>query len=137
MSYLQTRLRYTTVPKNGRSTKPFRNKGLWKEVEGQSQAGDYVFFQVGHIDQKIKDSTQYAGPHTDYKSNHKRFVEETKTKGAFPILRTPVNLQKFEENSVFVNQHGTYSDAIRSLTTEMQVALIDMYCFDLVISLHS
>jgi DNA sulfur modification protein DndE len=113
--------------KNGRSTKSFRDEGLWKEVESQLQVGDYIFIQFGHNDQKIKDSTRYAAPHTDYKSNLKRFVEETKAKGAFPILMTPVNRRKFDENGVFVDQNGAYPDAVRSLATEMQIPLIDMY----------
>lgn len=113
--------------KNGRSTKSFHDEGLWKEVENQLQAGDYVFIQFGHNDQKIKDATRYAAPNTDYKANLKRYVSEALAKGAYPILLTPINRRKFDENGEFVDQHGAYPDAVRSLATEMQVPLIDMY----------
>ncbi|WP_304235787.1 glycosyl hydrolase family 28 protein [Jiulongibacter sediminis] len=113
--------------KNGRSTKSFRSEGLWDAVEKQLQPGDFVFIQFGHNDQKIKDTTRFAGPNGAYKANLKRYVEETKAKGAHPILLTPVNRRKFDENGVFVDQHGEYPDAVRSLANEMQVPLIDHY----------
>ncbi|SOE21512.1 Lysophospholipase L1 [Spirosomataceae bacterium TFI 002] len=112
---------------NGRSTKSFRDEGLWDKVESQLKEGDYVFIQFGHNDQKIKDPTRYSTPNTAYKANLKRYVEETKAKGAFPILLTPINRRKFDENGVFVDQHGEYPDAVRSLASEMNIPLIDMY----------
>src|SRR5690606_33969328 len=37
---------------NGRSTKSFRTLGHWKKVEEELKAGDWVFIQFGHNDQK-------------------------------------------------------------------------------------
>lgn len=119
--------------KNGRSTKSFRDEGLWKQVESQLQAGDYVFIQFGHNDQKIKDTARYSTPNTAYKANLKRYVEETKARGAFPILLTPINRRKFDENGVFVDQHGEYPDAVRTLASEMNIPLIDMYAKSLAV----
>ena len=113
--------------KNGRSTKSFRTEGLWAAVEKQLKPGDFVLIQFGHNDQKIQDSSRYAAPNTDYRNNLKRYVIETKAKGAYPILLTPVNRRKFDEKGVFVDQHGEYPDAVRSLAEEMQVPFIDMY----------
>ncbi|UBM57564.1 GDSL-type esterase/lipase family protein [Marinilongibacter aquaticus] len=112
--------------KNGRSTKSFRTEGLWATVEKQLQAGDYVFIQFGHNDQKTQDSSRYAAPRTDYKANLIRYIEETKAKGAFPILLTPVSRRKFDSGQ-FVDQHGEYPDVVREIAQNLHIPLLDMH----------
>ena len=75
---------------NGRSTKSFINEGRWKSVFDSLQAGDYVFIQFGHNDEKIQDSTRYTEPFTGYRRNLELFVRETREKGATPILFTSI-----------------------------------------------
>ena len=113
--------------KNGRSTKSFRNEGLWKVVYDKLKPGDYVFIQFGHNDQKINDTTRYAAPHTTYKENLKKYVEDTRSKGARPILLTPVNRRKYDEDGKFVDQHGDYPGVVREVAAELNVPLIDVH----------
>ena len=56
---------------NGRSTKSFRDEGHWDRVFGALQAGDYLFIQFGHNDQKQTDSTRYSSP-GQYAENRRR-----------------------------------------------------------------
>ncbi len=94
---------------NGRSTKSFIDQGRWKAVYNKLHKGDYVFIQFGHNDEKIKDTSRYTDPHTTFKTNLKMFVEESKEKGAIPILLTPVNRRKFDKSGRLVDTHGDYT----------------------------
>lgn len=113
--------------KNGRSTKSFFNQGLWKAVYNKLQPGDYVFIQFGHNDSKISDTTRYAEPHTTYKQYLIKYVNESRSKGAIPVLITPVNRRKFDEQGKFVDQHGDYPGVVREVANELNVPLIDLH----------
>ncbi len=113
--------------KNGRSTKSFRDLGHWAVVEKQLQPGDYVIIQFGHNDQKENDPARYAPAQTDYRANLKRYVSEVQAKGAFPILCTPVNRRKFNEEGNFIDQHADYPNVVRQIATELSLPLIDMH----------
>ena len=112
---------------NGRSTKSFIKEGRWDSVMKYLQKDDYVFIQFGHNDQKIEDTNRYAAPKTLYRENLIRFVNDTRSKGANPILLTPVMRRKFDTNGKFVDQHGEYPDVVRAIAKEMNVPLIDLH----------
>ena len=112
---------------NGRSTKSFREQGHWKVVFDKLKPGDYVFIQFGHNDAKTTDTTRYAEAHTAYKQNLIRYVNETKSKGAIPILLTPVNRRKFDDKGNFIDQHADYPVVVREVAAELKVQLIDIH----------
>lgn len=113
---------------NGRSTKSFINEKRWETVTKLLKKGDWVLIQFGHNDQKITDSTRYAAPQTTYRANLIRFVNETRAKGANPILLTPVMRRKFDEtNGQFIDQHGEYPAAVKAVANELNVPLIDLH----------
>jgi DNA sulfur modification protein DndE len=113
--------------KNGRSTKSFIDQGLWQAVLDSLQPGDYVMIQFGHNDQKITDSTRYADPHGAYKHNLQRYVNQSRAKGAQPILITPVMRRRFDEHGQFYDVHGDYPGVVREVAAQMQVPLIDLH----------
>lgn len=117
--------------KNGRSTKSFINQGLWEVVYDKLKPGDYVFIQFGHNDSKITDTSKYAEPHTTYKQNLIRYVNDSRAKGAFPILITPVNRRKFDNEGKFVDSHGDYPGIVREVANEMNIPLIDLHATSL------
>jgi DNA sulfur modification protein DndE len=112
---------------NGRSTRSFRNQGLWKKVHDQLHKGDYVFIQFGHNDQKESDTTRYAAAQTDYRKNLIKYIEETQAKGATPVLFTPVMRRKFDEAGKFIDQHGEYPIVVREIAKQYNITLIDMH----------
>lgn len=112
---------------NGRSTKSFIDEGRWGVVLKQLRAGDWVFIQFGHNDEKKEDPTRYAAPHDAYRKNLTRFVEEARSKGAQPVLLTPVMRRRFDKDGKFFDTHGEYPDAVRALAKEMNVPLIDLH----------
>jgi len=112
---------------NGRSTKSFINEHRWDSVLAQLKPGDWVMIQFGHNDQKISDSNRYAAPHTTYKQNLVRFVQEARAKGANPVLLTPAMRRKFDDKGNFVDQHGEYPDVVREVAAANKVPLIDLH----------
>ena len=108
---------------NGRSTKSFRDEGRWDPILSRLQAGDWVFIQFGHNDQKAQDSTRYADP-AQYAENLRRYVRETRAKGAVPVLLTPIVRRHFSGESLD-DTHGAYLDAVRRVAAGEQTPLID------------
>ena len=108
---------------NGRSTKSFRDEGRWTTVCDDLQPGDYVFIQFGHNDQKRSDSTRYASPE-QYAANLRRYVDETRVRGAVPVLLTPVVRRRFT-GGVLEDTHAPYAAAVRRVAAEASVTLID------------
>jgi DNA sulfur modification protein DndE len=112
---------------NGRSTKSFIGEGRWQKVFEKLEPGDFVFIQFGHNDSKITDTNRYAEAHTLFRQNLLKMINETKSKGAIPILLTPVNRRKFDKDSNFVDQHGDYPVVVREIAKEENIIMIDIH----------
>lgn len=110
---------------NGRSSKSFINEGRWKAVLDSLKPGDYVIVQFGHNDQKA-DTARHTDPYITYKANLEKYIKETRSKGANPILCTSIIRRKFDENGVLTDTHGDYPLVTRLVAQEMNVPLIDL-----------
>ena len=75
------------------------------------KAGDFLFIEFAHNDQKP------GGAHVDaftgYKELVKRFIKETKDKGATPILVTSMHRRRFDEQGKIINTLENYPEAMR------------------------
>jgi len=111
---------------NGRSSKSFIDEGRWNAVLDSIKEGDFVFIQFGHNDEKEYDTTRYTYPFGTYTTNLKRFVNETREKGATPILFTSIARRKFGEKGKLIDTHGDYPVATRNVAQELDVPLIDL-----------
>jgi len=111
---------------NGRSSKSFIDEGRWQSVLDSLQEGDVVFIQFGHNDQKEYDSTRYTTPYGTYSENLERFVNESREKGASPVLFTSIVRRKFGEDGLLIDTHGDYPVAARNLAEKLSVPMIDL-----------
>src|SRR3954449_131395 len=111
---------------NGRSTKSFIDEGKWSAVLREVEAGDYVFIEFGHNDEKIEDTSRYAAAATDYRRNLDRFIAEARAKRAIPILLTPIVRRKFDAEGTLENTHGDYPNVVREVARARGVPLIDL-----------
>ena len=111
--------------KNGRSSKSFMTEGLWKDICSTLKAGDYVFIQFGHNDSK-PDTARHTDPRTTYRTNLIKYIEDTKEKGAYPVLFTSIVRRKFDTANKLEDTHGEYLLVVRELAKEMNVPLIDL-----------
>lgn len=111
---------------NGRSTRRFVDEGRWAHVHHQLRAGDWVLIQFGHNDQKVDDPTRYAAADTEFKTYLRQFVADVRSRGATPLLATPVVRRKFDAQGRIVNTLGPWPQALREVAAEQRVTLIDM-----------
>lgn len=114
---------------NGRSSRSFIGEGRWDSILKTLQEGDYVFIQFGHNDQKFKSPDRYTNPHVTYRHNLIRFVEETREKGATPVLFSSIVRRNFNEHGTLIDTHGEYPLAARMVALEYDVPFIDLQYF--------
>ncbi len=110
--------------KNGRSTRTFIEEGRWKSVMKTLKAGDWVIIQFGHNDE-VPSKGSYTPP-KQFKSNLKKFVKETRSKKAHPILLTPVTRRRFDSSGQVVDTHVQYSKLVKEVASTQEVPLIDL-----------
>jgi DNA sulfur modification protein DndE len=110
---------------NGRSSRSFIYEGRWDSVFAKLCAGDYVIIQFGHNDGSIEKTERYCTP-VEYRYNIIKFIKETRSIGAIPVLCTSIQRRKFDENGNFVDTHGVYPDIVRELAKNFDVPLVDM-----------
>ncbi len=123
--YFEPEVRISNHAVNGRSSRSFIDEGRWQTVLESLKAGDFVLIQFGHNDQKFKDPKRYTNPTGAYLHNLKRFIRETREKGATPVLLTSIVRRKFNEFGTLVDTHGIYPLIVRQVAQEEQILLID------------
>lgn len=147
--YFQGAVKIDNHAVNGRSSKSFRSEGRWDKVMEKLRPGDYVIIQFGHNDEKIKSQDRYSEPGGTFDANLKRYVEETRSKGATPILMNSIVRRNFpptatavhqdnddnppvgptketEGGFILVDTHGAYVTAPRRVAEETGTTFIDM-----------
>lgn len=106
----------------GRSSRTFLTEGRWDRVLAQLQPGDYVIMQFGHNDGgAVNDTTRARGTikgigdesedivnlltkkeetvHT-YGWYMRKYIDETKAKGAIPVVCSPVPRNIFKDGKI-------------------------------------
>jgi lysophospholipase L1-like esterase len=111
--------------KNGRSTRSFIEENRWQPIVDSLREGDYVFVQFGHNDESKAKVATYTSE-VDYKNYLIRYVNETRSKRANPVLITPVTRRNFDEQGKIKETHLTYSAIVREVAKEQNVPLIDL-----------
>ena len=111
--------------KNGRSTRTFISENLWQPVFDNLNEGDYVFIQFGHNDESKEKTERYTTP-DQYKENLTRFVKETRSKKAIPVLLTPVSRRRFDKEGNALETHAAYSPLVKEVAKALNVLFIDL-----------
>lgn len=110
---------------NGRSTKSFLDEGRLDAISDRIQAGDFLFIQFGHNDEKPEDPTRYADPEVDFPANLEKFVNAARNKGAIPVFITP--LTRWDRNNPAAKyRHDEWAASYRRTAKRLSVALVDL-----------
>jgi pectinesterase len=125
-NYLDSDVKVINYAQNGRSTKSFRDLGLWDKVYGAVRPGDYVFIQFGHNDAKEDDPARYAPAWGAYQDNLRVFIDGVREKGGTPVLLTPIARRWFKEGKLDRNCHTDYPAAMQAVAAEKGVTCLDM-----------
>jgi lysophospholipase L1-like esterase len=110
---------------NGRSSKSFISEGKWKSVFDSLQKNDYVIIQFGHNDEK-PDSVRHTDPFTSYEKTLKIYIDETRSRGAIPIVCSPIVRRHFDSAGNLKDTHGDYINAAREIADKTSTLFIDM-----------
>ena len=122
------RLTIVNLAKGGRSSKSFREEGLWEQVRGSS--AHYVLIQFGHNDNPGKGPERETdpGPEGDFRENLRRYVKEARDWGAIPVLVTPPPRRHYDAAGQIQQDTGNarYAAAARAVAQELACPLVDL-----------
>jgi lysophospholipase L1-like esterase len=96
------------------------------KVLSQLQAGDWVFIQFGHNDQKQNWPQTYVEAGTTYRAWLRTYIAEIRLRGATPVLVTSPQRRTFGEDGRIRNTHSDYPAAVRAVAAQEQIPLIDL-----------
>lgn len=109
----------------GRSTRSFFEEGRWAEIYRLLSPGDVVMIQFGHNDASVNKGERYTSL-PGYKEFLRLYVNQSREKGAIPILVTPVARNYPWKDGRLGNTHGDYPDAMKAVAKELGAYLIDL-----------
>lgn len=110
---------------SGRSSRSFIQEGRLDVILKELKAGDFLFIQFGHNDEK-NDPARGTEPFTTYKEHLRRYIDGARAKDARPVLITPIQRRYFESDGTLSDTHGDYTVAVRELAEECEVPLFDL-----------
>lgn len=111
---------------SGRSSKSFYNDH-WAPVRDSLKPGDFVFIQFG-INDRADDEARHTEPFTTFQDYLSSFVNESRAKGALPVLLTTVRRNAWNETEppTLYPAYHDYPVATRQLAGTLGVPLIDI-----------
>ena len=111
----------------GRSSRSFYEEGRWTTVKDLLQPGDFVFIQFGHNDRDTKPE-RYTSTH-NYKKYLSVYVSETKSRGGFPVLVSPMVMNAWRNGvmrNVFTEVGNDYRGAMKTVADSLKVPFVDL-----------
>lgn len=134
-----TKIEIQNHAKGGRSSRTFLTEGLWDSMMKTIKKGDYVLMQFGHNDGgELADTLRARGTikgvgeeskdiynpirkvnETVYTYGYymRKYANEAKSKGAIPIIVSPVPRNKFDEKGkIEKDQYGVWAQEVAQQT---------------------
>ncbi len=122
--FLKPEIVVANYAESGETLKAFRRENRLKKVLSLMKAGDYLFIEFAHNDQKP--GGNHVDPYTTYLDELRFFINSAKEKGAQTVLVTSTNRRKFDENGKIVNTLEEYPAAMKKLANEENIPLVDL-----------
>lgn len=107
---------------SGETVRSFESELRFAKIFSTLKAGDYLFFQFGHNDQKPAN----AVPLELYKKLLATYIDKTRAAGATPVLVTSMNRRAFDDSGKIKDTFAGYTQAMRAVAQEKKVLLIDL-----------
>jgi len=109
----------------GRSTKTFREEGLWEQA--LAEKGDWYLIQFGHNDSHDKGRSESTDAATDFRENLRKYVDEERAAGGRPVLITPVRRRTFNTDGSLSDILQPYADSMKLVAREKGIPLVDLH----------
>jgi len=108
---------------SGETIRSFVSEKRLDKVMSTMRAGDYLFIQFAHNDQK---PGRGFVPIPQYKQLLRHYIALARSKGAHPVLVTSMNRLAFNPKGQIVQTLGDYPHAMRQVARQQHVPLIDL-----------
>ena len=109
--------------RGGRSSRTFREEGLWNKV--LATKADYVLIQFGHNDEP--GTNRSTDRETEFPKFMRQYVEEARAAGIKPILVTPLVRRQFKEDGKIDSSLSRHAEIVRTIAKEMNVPLLELH----------
>jgi lysophospholipase L1-like esterase len=109
---------------SGETLKAFKNERRLAKVWSMIKAGDYLFIEFTHNDQKP--GPDHLDAFTTYKETLKEWISEARKRNVIPVLVTSMHRRNFDSSGHIINTLRDYPEAMRQTAKEENVALIDL-----------
>ena len=110
---------------SGLTARTFIGAGRLDKILTTLKAGDYVFVEFGHNDEKEKRPGDGAWYHYVYQL--KIFVDQVRAKGADIVFCTPTQRRQFNDDGKSIRTtHGDFPAAMKSVAERENVPIIDL-----------
>jgi lysophospholipase L1-like esterase len=119
-----TKVVVANYAESGEALNSFVSARRLEKILSLMKAGDYLFIEFGHNDQKQKG--EGIGPFTSYKKSLQFFISEARKKGGIPVLVTSMHRRSFDSTGRIINTLLEFPEAVRQTAKEEKVALIDL-----------
>lgn len=110
---------------SGETLLAFRAQNRLDRILELIKPGDYLFIEFAHNDQKP--GPNYLEPFTTFQATLSEYIAAARSRGAIPVLVTPIHRRNFDDSGQIVNTHGDYPEAVRRTALEQGVAMIDLH----------
>lgn len=124
-NYFSSNVTFHNHAIGGRSSKSFVEEGRLERILEAIAADEYLFIQMGHNDSTYSKPERYTEPFSTYKQYLKQYVTGARSRGAVPLLITPVGRLHYEDGQ-FQNDFSDYCLAMKQVASELDVTLIDL-----------
>jgi rhamnogalacturonan acetylesterase len=143
----QRRIKVENRARGGRSSRTFQTEGLWDQILSELKAGDFVLMQFGHNDggaindtSRARGSIKGTGEETEEIDNlltkkhevvHtygwylRKYINDTKQKGAIPIVLSPIPRNIWKDGKV-VRASGDYGKWAAAVAKSEGAFFIDL-----------
>jgi len=123
--YFRDSARVINLARSGRSSKSFIADGLWQNTLDAKP--DFILIQFGHNDSHGRTEPKATDAATDFRDFLRRYIRESRSIGATPILVTPMHRRTFTQDGNLSDNLKPYADAMKAVAAETKVAVIDLY----------
>lgn len=123
-AFFDSDIAFANYAESGETTNSCLGSRRFDKGLSQMKAGDYVFLEFGHNDEK--QTRPGSGPWYLYSTNLKIMIDRVREIGAHPVLLTPTQRRRWNKDGGLIDSHGEFPDAMRTVAQRENTPLIDL-----------
>jgi lysophospholipase L1-like esterase len=109
---------------SGETLRAFERENRLQKIWSLARAGDYLFIEFAHNDQKP--GGNHLDAFTGYKQTLKNWITEARKRGITPVLVTSMHRRSFDSTGKIANTLEGYPEAMRQTGKEENVTVLDL-----------